>query len=201
MSSLNETSSLEITRPRPSTYLTDAYYSELIAWRDEAATYGPATQADVVAECTSFLNYEARLLDTRRFADWLDLFTLDCVYWVPAAPDGDPRREVTVSFDDHRRLEDRIIRFETGFAHNQEPGRRLRRIVSNVEAWEADDGLSRRIMANAHVFEARNAKPRSEFVVGLDYWLARSDESSWKIRVKRSHLINSQDGLEAPTFL
>lgn len=201
MSPPKEASTLEITKPRPSNYLTDAYYSELIAWRDEAASYGPAPNAKVVAECASFLHYEARLLDTRRFAEWLDLFTEDCVYWVPSAPNADPRREVTVSFDDRRRMEDRIIRFETGFAHNQEPGRRLRRLVTNIEAWEAEDGLSRRVMANAHVFEARDRKPRSEFVVGLDYWLVRAPDDTWKIRVKRSQLINSQDGLEAPTFL
>lgn len=194
-------SSLEITKPRPSTYLDDAYYRSLIDWRDVADDYGPATDQKVVAECASFLNYEARLLDTRRFADWLELFTQDCVYWVPAAPKGDPRNEVTVSFDDYRRLEDRIIRFETGFAHNQEPDRRLRRLIANVEAWEAEDGQSRRVMANAHVFEARTAKPRTDFVVGLDYWLVLNSDSQWKIKVKRSQLINSQDGLEAPTFL
>ena len=193
-------SSLKGLKPQPSLYLDNTYYDALIAWRDAAASYGPVSDPAVVAECAALIHYEARLLDNRRFGEWLDLFSLDCVYWVPAAPSGDPRREVTVSFDDRRRMEDRIIRFETGFAHNQEPSRRLRRLVSNIEAWEEADGITRRIMANAHVFEARTGKPISEHVIALDYWLVAIDRD-WKIKVKRSMLINSQDGLEAPTFL
>ena len=193
-------SSLEQIEPQTSHYLDNAYYEALLAWRDAAWTYGPVVDPDVVQSSAALIHYEARLLDSRRFYEWLDLFSRDCVYWVPAAPLGDPRREVNISLDDRRRMEDRIIRFETGFAHNQEPDRRLRRLVSNIEAWQSDDGQSRRVMANAHILEARTGKPRSEFVAGLDYWLVR-DADDWKIKIKRALLINSQDGLEAPTFV
>ncbi len=37
----------------------------------------------------AFLVHEARLLDERRFEDWLDLFTDDGWYWVPIEPDQD----------------------------------------------------------------------------------------------------------------
>lgn len=193
-------SSIEQLKPQPSLYLDNAYYDALIAWRDDAPSYGRVEDVGVVASSAALLNFEARLLDSRRFYEWLDLFSQDCVYWVPAAPFADPRREVNISFDDRRRMEDRIIRFETGFAHNQEPDRRLKRLVSNIEAWESGDGNSRRVMANEQIFEARTGKPGSEFVVSLDYWLVR-DAQDWKIKVKRAVLINSEDGLEAPTFL
>lgn len=190
----------KLRKPQPSLYLDNAYYDALIAWRDEASSYGPVTDTDVLNSSAALLHYEARLLDSRRFYEWLELFSQDCVYWIPAAPLGDPRCEVNVSFDDRRRMEDRIIRFETGFAHNQEPDRRLRRLVTNLEAWESDDGQSRRVMANEHIFEARTGKSSSEFIAALDYWLVRED-NNWQIKVKRAVLINSQDGLEAPTFV
>ena len=37
------------------------------------------------AELEAFVLAEARLLDERRFAAWLELFAEDGVYWVPSA--------------------------------------------------------------------------------------------------------------------
>ena len=37
-----------------------------------------------------FLIEEARILDERRFRDWMGLFAEDGTYWVPAAPDQAP---------------------------------------------------------------------------------------------------------------
>jgi len=105
---------------------------------------------------------------------------------------------VNIAFDDHRRLQDRIARLRTGFAHNQEPDRRMRHIVGNVEAWAV--GTDRRVMANAHVFEHRTGRPMVDYVVGLDYWLVPT-LTGWKIKVKRAVLLNSMDGLELPTLL
>ena len=34
-----------------------------------------------------FLLHEARLLDQRRFEEWMELFTEDGYYWAPARPD------------------------------------------------------------------------------------------------------------------
>lgn len=192
-------SSIELVA-KPSLYLDDAYYDALIAWRDEASSYGMVTDAEVVASSAALIHHEARLLDSRRFRDWLDLYAQECVYWVPAAPLADPRFAVTVAFDDRRRLEDRIIRIETGFAHNQEPDLRMRHLVTNIEAWESEDGNSRRVMANERVFEARDGRNRHEFVASLDYWLIQ-EAGAWEIKVKRALLINSQDGLDTPTFL
>ena len=42
-----------------------------------------------------FLYQQAELLDTKRWQDWIDLFTPDGIYWMPPAPeyktwDGQP---------------------------------------------------------------------------------------------------------------
>lgn len=184
----------------PSRYLTESYYDALIAWRDDGASLGASTTGPLVAECAALLYREARLLDSRRFAEWLALYAPDCVYWVPADPGADPRQQVNVAFDDRRRLEDRIIRLETGFAHNQMPDRRMRRLVSNIEVFPAADMSSCRVMANEHVFEHRTGKARIDYVAGLDYWLVPQGPG-WQIKVKRVMLINSLDGLDTPTLL
>ena len=44
-----------------------------------------------------FLYMEARLLDNRQFEEWMDLFTDDALYWVPAGRDDiDPSRHVSI---------------------------------------------------------------------------------------------------------
>ncbi|MBL4639716.1 MAG: hypothetical protein JKY57_04220 [Kordiimonadaceae bacterium] len=193
-------SSLKKKRPEPSYYLTQEYYEKLMCWRREAESFSPTDSITLQAACTAILNLEARLLDTRRFEEWLNLYSEDCVYWLPAYLNVDPRENVNVAFDDRRRLEDRIIRLETGFAHNQSPDRRLRRLVSNIEAWEAEDGKTRRVMAKEHVFEHRTGTHMIDYVVALDYWLTLT-EQGWRIKVKYAELINSVDGLDTPTFL
>ena len=72
----------------------------------------------------------ARLLDALMFDEWLALYAGECIYWVPATPGGgDPRREVAISFDDRRRLEDRIYRLRTGYAWSQAPKSRTERTI------------------------------------------------------------------------
>ena len=51
---------------------------------------------------------------------------------------GDPRREIAISFDDRRRMEDRIYRLRTGYAWSQAPKSRTVRMISNVEVFATD---------------------------------------------------------------
>ena len=58
-------------------------------------------------EIEEFLYREARLLDERRFEEWMNLFAEDGYYWVPAAPDQkDPYDGVSIFFDDRKDHED-----------------------------------------------------------------------------------------------
>ena len=80
-----------------------------------------------------------RLVDTDRFEEWLELFTADCLYWVPTVVAGaDPTTQLCTAFDDHRRLEDRIVRLRTGTAYSQVPPSRTCRTLSNFEIWESE---------------------------------------------------------------
>ena len=129
MLSLNEYSTSKV-----STYVDDAFYERIVALREAAKGLGPSEQ-ELRIPAESFLSYEARLIDDGRHGEWLDLFAEECLYWAPSDDEADPRRCVNIAFDDRRRLEERVVRLHTGYAHNQMPERLLQHHISNVEAW------------------------------------------------------------------
>ena len=63
---------------------------------------------------------EALFLDTQRWDEWLDLYTSDCEYWVPAWKSAhqvteDPKREISLIYYASRAgLEDRVWRVRSG---------------------------------------------------------------------------------------
>ena len=122
-------------------YVGEDFYQSVIEvftdWQtDDAEIRDPAVRD----QCRMVLEREARLLDQGRHRDWLDMYAAECLYWVPASPGGgDPRREVAVSFDDRRRLEDRIFRLGSEYAWSQMPRARTSRIVSNVAVFRTAD--------------------------------------------------------------
>ena len=125
---------------RASWYVGDAFYRDLAAaftdWaREDRAVADPALRD----RCAQLLAREARLLDERKFEDWLGLFAPECLYWVPGTPGGDPRKEVAVCFDDRRSLEGRVYRLRTGYAWSQVPASRTARVVGNVEVFRTSE--------------------------------------------------------------
>jgi 3-phenylpropionate/cinnamic acid dioxygenase small subunit len=84
-------------------------------------------------EAEALLLQEARLLDEARYEQWLDLFTMDCWYWVPSQPgQQSPRDTVSLIYDDRRLLETRVRRLGNPHMHAQQPASRTSRIVANV---------------------------------------------------------------------
>src|SRR5438105_13723694 len=58
---------------------------------------GPAMREEVIREVEQFLYREARLLDERRFHEWLDLFTDDVRYWMGARSNRYPRNSKAIA--------------------------------------------------------------------------------------------------------
>jgi len=101
-----------------------------------------------------FLYHEAALLDERRFEEWLELFTDDAVYWVPQGDEPDPLRQVSLVYDDRRRLHERVLRLTGGFAFSQDPPSRTCHIVGNVRAG-GNGGEELELSSNLLVAEVR----------------------------------------------
>jgi 3-phenylpropionate/cinnamic acid dioxygenase small subunit len=180
-------------------YVTDAFYRTLIGqftdWqRDELAVADPAERE----RFRMLIEQEARLLDQLKFDEWLTMYAPECIYWVPSTPEiGDPRREVSISFDDRRRMEDRIYRLRTGYAWSQAPKSRTVRMVSNVEVFVAD--AARMVRSNFLISEFRPDGTR--FLSGWCGHRFVQDGGRWLIAVRQVNLIDCDQNLRNPSIV
>ena len=85
-------------------------------------------------EFEAFVLKEARLLDERRFSDWLALFAEDGVYWVPTDPaQASPQEALSLFYEPKALLAMRVARLERPDMHVQSPASRTVHHVSAVE--------------------------------------------------------------------
>ena len=149
----------------------------------------------------TFIYQEAQLVDEHRFDEWLALWDDDgdIVYWVPANDDDiDPRRHVSIAYDNRQTLEERVIRLKSRGAHSQEPRSRMRRVVSNVVI-ESDDGASAEVAANFVLVEHRFGVQKiygGRCIYGLRY-----DDTGIRLASKKILLVNNDEFLGNLTFL
>ncbi len=186
---------------RSSYYVNDALYRELIAhfsgWQDDARAVADAAVRD---DFRRLLEREARLLDQRRYDDWLAMYTAECIYWVPSTPQaGDPRREIAIMFDDRRRLEDRVYRLRTGFAWSQAPASRTVRLVSNVEVFATADDDVRMLRCNFLISEFWGNETR--LLTGWAGHRVVRDGAAWKIAAKQVNLIDCDQCIRNPSII
>ena len=182
-------------------YVTDAFYQELVDaftdWQRDDLLIGDTVERDTVR---ALLEREARLLDQLRFDEWLALYAPECLYWVPATPEGgDPRRQVAISFDDRRRLEDRIFRLRTGYAWSQAPKSRTVRMVTNVEAFATARESVRMVRSNLLISEFRVDGVRL-----LSGWCGHrvvQQDGRWLIQVRQVNLIDCDQNLRNPSIV
>ena len=155
-------------------------------------------------EAEQFLFEEARLIDERRFDDWLALFAPDCLYWLPIG-DGDPNVEPSLIYDDYQRLQERVFRISQTAAPAQTPASRTLHNVSNVEVLDANHGHTR-IGCNLLILEFRPGDPsqvglgtQRVFGAKADYILEAGPH--WRIRTKKVSLLNRDAPLHNLTFI
>ena len=199
---MNDTPKSNIQDPsRSSYYVTDAFYQELVEnfsnWQgDDLFIANPGVRDT----CRQLLEHEARLLDQLRFEEWLGLFAQECAYWVPTTPNaGDPRREVAITFDDRRRLEDRIYRLRTGYAWSQAPASRTVRLITNVEVFSTSAQDIRMVRSNFLISEFWGDETRI-----LSGWCGhrlRQQDARWEIIAKQVNLLECDQNLRNPSII
>ena len=186
---------------RHSYYVSDAFYRGLIAsftgWQDDARAVADLAERD---RFRMLLEREARLLDQLRYDDWLALYTAECIYWVPSTPGaGDPRREISVMFDDRRRLEDRIYRFRTGYAWSQAPASRTVRLITNVEVFATGRDDARMLRSNFLISEFWGDETR--VLTGWAGHRVVRDGEAWQIQAKQVNLIDCDQSIRNPSIV
>jgi 3-phenylpropionate/cinnamic acid dioxygenase small subunit len=182
-------------------YVNDTFYRELVEsfadWQKDELLIGDPSSRDLFR---GLLEREARLLDQLRFDEWLALYTPECLYWVPTTPaGGDPRREVAISFDDRRRMEDRIFRLRTGYAWSQAPKSRTVRMISNVEVFATGREAVRMVRSNFLISEFRVDGTRY-----LSGWCGHrlvQQGGQWLIAVRQVNLIDCDQNLRNPSIV
>ena len=146
-----------------------------------------------------FLYHEARLLDTHRYEDWLQLFAPDATYWLPLEQDQkDPHETSSILHDDRTLLELRVKQYRHARAHARLPLARTVHQISNiVPLGEANGEL--RIASTLTVVEFRNEKQR---VYGaLVEHRLRKNGDTFAIAHKRVDLVNSEGELDGIAIL
>lgn len=146
-------------------------------------------------EIERFLYDEVELLDQRKPAEWLDLFSEDTHYWMPMrrtlSPDELDKEftgpEGMAIFDDDKAmLTLRVKKLESGYSWSEDPPSRTRHMLSNVRLLEATDNEVT-VRSNFFVYRTRQATE-------VDIWVGRREDvlrktgSSWQIADRKIFL-------------
>jgi 3-phenylpropionate/cinnamic acid dioxygenase small subunit len=149
------------------------------------------------AEVEAFLVHEARLLDERRFREWMELFAEDGTYWVPAVPNQEsPFDQASLFYDDRDLMRTRIERLEHPRIHVQTPPSRTAHLVGNMLIEPADEGNGECIVGST-VIMVEYREEQQRIFAGRQQHRLRRDGGSWRIVRKRVDLINCDSAFEA----
>jgi 3-phenylpropionate/cinnamic acid dioxygenase small subunit len=162
-----------------------------------------------------FLFREARLLDERRFHDWLLLFTSDIHYWMASRANRYPRSSKAITIlNPERYLEEdmsgtdelalfdetlatltaRVARLDTGMAWSEDPPSRTRHLITNIEVMPDASGSEVAVHCNFIVYRSRG-EAEQDFYVGAREDRLRWIDGGWKIARRR--MILDQNVLSA----
>jgi 3-phenylpropionate/cinnamic acid dioxygenase small subunit len=148
-----------------------------------------ATPTDPAA-VTAFLYEEARLLDQRRWFDWLALFAEGGMYWVPLRPDQpDPVNHVSLFYENAMMREVRARRLEEKRAWSQQPLVHSARIVGNVRLGEPRGG---EIVAHSTFLMVESRLPAQRMLAGFYTHRLAPRGDGFAIVEKRVDLIDSE---------
>jgi 3-phenylpropionate/cinnamic acid dioxygenase small subunit len=170
---------------------------------------------DTLREVEQFLYREARMLDTRRFAEWLELFSDDLRYWMPTRSNRYPLNSKAISIVDASRyeeeevsgedelaimeetkdtLERRVARLDTGMAWAEDPPSRTRHIITNIEVEAGDSAGELRVYSNFVMYRNRG-QTDEDFYVGSREDVLRRE--SGQLRIKYRKIVLDQNVLLA----
>jgi 3-phenylpropionate/cinnamic acid dioxygenase small subunit len=164
---------------------------------ETAVAAGAATAVAGRGTFEDFLFAEARLLDERRFRDWMALFTDDGTYWVPAtAGQQSPYDQVSLFYDDRELMKTRVERLEHPRIHIQTPPSRTAHVVGNVTIAEADDDAGEYVVSST-VIMVEFRDDRQRIFAGRQTHRLRRAAENFRIVQKRVDLVNCDAAFDA----
>jgi 3-phenylpropionate/cinnamic acid dioxygenase small subunit len=149
------------------------------------------------ARFEEFIIHEARLLDERRFRDWMGLFADDGTYWVPAVQgQKSPFDEASLFYDDRDLMKTRVDRLEHPRIHVQTPPSRTVHLVGNVVIEETDQAKSEFSIGSTFIMVEYRDDAQRIFAGRQSHRLRRHGDT-FRIVQKRVDLINCDSAFEA----
>ena len=142
-----------------------------------------------MSEVEAFILREARLLDEQRYAQWLELFAEDAVYWIPTRPNqASPQEALSIIYEPKALLAVRVERLSRGEMHVQSPPSRTVHHVSAVEV-EGDEARSALIVAE---WRAGPTGEMRRWFAGRVHHKLRKEANGLRIVLKRVDLIDGE---------
>lgn len=152
---------------------------------------GATLSAEAVRGVEQFLFHEARLLDERRFSEWLDLWTEHGRYWVPRFHDqANPFEQISLFWEDKMLREVRLRRVENPRNWSQQPLTRSVHVIGNISIEGLDAAGHLIVRSSVHLTEWRN--DQRQLAGAVFHKLAATEAGGWKIMLKRVNLVNCE---------
>lgn len=137
-----------------------------------------------------YIYREARLLDERRWQEWLDLWTEDGMYWIPHSfEQTSPYEHISLCWENKLLRELRIRRLENSRNWSQQPVTQSCRVVSNVMIDGTDPDGYLVVRSAFHSMEWRG-KEQVHRVGSLIHKLQAREDGGWKLRMKQVNLVD-----------
>jgi 3-phenylpropionate/cinnamic acid dioxygenase small subunit len=154
-------------------------------------------------EVEQFLYREARYADESDYDAWEALWTDDALYWVPVASTEDPRRQMSVIYDNRSRITTRLNQLRTGKRYAQAPRSSLRRLLTNIEflrgTTNAGGGTDLEVAANFLLLESR-ARGTHLWGGRVTYRL-RHENGALRLAYKKVDLVDNDRPIPTMGFL
>ncbi|HOB65664.1 aromatic-ring-hydroxylating dioxygenase subunit beta [Ottowia sp.] len=108
-------------------------------------------------ELVQFVYREASLLDQARYAEWLELFADDGMYWMPLSPgQTDAKLHTSLMHEDKLLLGIRIERLAGARTYSQQPPSRCHHLLQQPEVLSRDDEAGQyQLRTSFHYIETR----------------------------------------------
>lgn len=138
-----------------------------------------------------FLFLEARLLDERRFDEWLALWTPEGMYWIPREHgQASPYDHISLAWEDAMLREVRVTRLQHARNWSQVPPTRTARLLGNVMVDGQTASGELVVRAGFQLSEWRSQDVQQQLAGACTYKLRPDGAGGWRLHMKRVDLVN-----------
>jgi 3-phenylpropionate/cinnamic acid dioxygenase small subunit len=142
------------------------------------------------SELIGFVMHEARLIDEHRFEEWLDLYTEDCLYWMPLEwGQTDARLHASLMHEDKLLLRVRVERLKGNRTFSQKPKSRCHHVLQAPTIDGRNDaGKTYMLFTPFHYMETR--QDEQQLYAGWARHHLVMLDGRLRIKLKRVDLVN-----------